>query len=116
MDKYYIQGFGFTESECEIIIQCYNGVLHRPTDEHASYRADLLASLSEKSSGLDDIEGMVDAGMVEGDAYQNFASLGDDRNAFRAIVAKVEALTEAQAREIHGYCFGFWDAIRSTQA
>jgi hypothetical protein len=105
----YIEGFGFTKPECATMLQAYNGIIHHV--ECGPYRDQLLGSISDLYQGLDTVEEMVDEGAVLGDSYENMESIDQERDAARALLAKVARLTEAQAREVHGYCIGFWDGM-----
>jgi hypothetical protein len=68
--------------------------------------------LQDRLDGVNVVEDIVDEGRVQGEVYKNFEELDRVRHHYRVLVAKVAALTEDQAREIHIYAVGFWEGKR----
>jgi hypothetical protein len=114
MSKFYLTGFGFTETECRQIIQFYNANLEQAGNEYSSYHNNLLLSWNDEiGEGVAFLTKSVIDGEVAGDAQENLVEMGKFRQEALSLLQKIETLTEAQAREIHGYCIGFWDAYRT---
>jgi hypothetical protein len=112
MDHDHIQRFGFTEEQAREIIGLYNGILWPADQQPDSYRDVLLLGLQDRLDGVNVVEDIVDEGRVQGEVYKSFEELERVRHHYRVLVAKVAALTEDQAREIHTYAVGFWEGKR----
>ena len=91
------------------IIGLYNGVLakHQRPD---SCRAELLLAFHDlRTEGLNEVERVVEAGDVAGDIAKNREELAELRQDDGRLLAKIEALTEDQARQIRDAAIGFWE-------
>ncbi len=86
--QYYLEGFGFTPHECGLIINTFNGTLEGAEMEPSSYRSYLCQSIH--------------------DTYLEYSPQLPDAE---PVIAKIRMLTKDQAKRVHGYCFGFWDAV-----
>lgn len=102
-----LEAYGFSEWEARNLCQALNGVRFEPRiDDVRQYL--LMSCHDTLIEPLSHIDLEIEAGSIKGEKVENRRQMADQRSTLNALIAKVEALSEAQARDVYCLISGFW--------